>query len=214
MSSPVQRRDAVAPLLDRLTSLAGRVAESDERHRGHTSHEVARTHTDVLLWVAQGPWNGDAEPPEVAVALKDAFAVCESQQDRDFYLEFCWAECARGLDPESVRTAYTKVTRKLVEESGKHRETRHEAELEHVGAICHARLGEMALEVHQADLERGRAEAAARKALEAARALGRGGVTVFSALRRHNVNAEEFAVDVGALVAPPDSKASPGSESS
>jgi hypothetical protein len=203
-STPAQRLVSVAKLLGELDQLAQRVNEGEQStHRSLTSHEVARTRADVFVWIARGKCQGGRMPEAARTALERAFAICEEQKERDYYLEFTWAECAHALGRKGARGAYAKVTKMVVEEAGKHRETRREAELEHVAAICHAHLAKLAprKERHQAELEQGRAEAAARKALETARALGHGGVTIFSAARRHNVACHEFITDVGMLVA-------------
>jgi hypothetical protein len=209
-STPEDRLGSVTDVLDKLEQLATRVDEGEEStHRSRTSHEVARTRADVYVWVARGNYDGATMPKDAQAALERAFEICEEQKDRDYYLEFTWAECAHALGRKCSRRAYLKVTKMLVEEASKHRETRREAELEYVNAICHARLAELAPrgELHQAELEQGRAEVAARNALETARVLAHGGVTIFSAMRRHNVNCEEFIAEVGTLVAPPGADA-------
>ncbi len=225
-------------LIGKLDGLAERVVASDHTRKSRTSHEVARTRADALAWVAYDPaaagaplrkvdveaGTGPDQPADNAAqgvirawALRRAYEVCEAQHQRDFYLEFTRAECAKALGLSGARVAFEEVTRMLVAEAGKHRETRREAELAQVAAICHAQLGSMPSDAEAAQGERrdaatataskaaqaehrNAARAAASKAAETARGLSHTEVTIFSALRRHNISPEAFTREVSDLI--------------
>ena len=217
--APDERLGKTRGLIKKLDSLAAKVAASDHNRKTRTSHEVARTRADVLAWIAYDPTapiltdqdedggavadEPDADAPASEIrrwALHRAYAVCDEQQERDFYLEFTRADCARALGLEGAKEAYEQVASMLVAEAGKHRETRREAELAQVAAICHTRLASMPSETAAEQTEhRNAAAAAASKAAETARSLSHTDVTIFSALRRHNIPPEQFITEVSTV---------------
>jgi hypothetical protein len=221
-STPNERLRKTQELIGKLDNLARRVAASDNARKSRTSHEVARTRADALSWVAydlaaagarlreedleagsaaEQPADDAAEGVIRAWALRRAYEVCDAQHQRDFYLEFTRAECAKTLGLSGARAAFEEVTRMLVAEAGKHRETRREAELAQVAAICHAQLGSMPLDTEAAQGEhRNAATGSASKAAETARSLSHTEVTIFSALRRHNISPEAFIREVSDLI--------------
>lgn len=128
-----------------------------------------------------------------AWALHQAKAICEREDDRDFYVTFALAECEYMLDEQGADASFVRAEQKLAEEVGTLREKRRVAEFEESALICHSRLLALRREDEdKRDAETRQVHQAFRRAREAVQGMRQGRVTVFSQLQRRNLAQKEF----------------------
>jgi tetratricopeptide (TPR) repeat protein len=136
-----------------------------------------------------------------AWALRQAQAICEKQENRDFDVEFALAECYFKLRDRRADSAFEKAEHTLHDQFGEFREKRRTASLQQSLLICHSRL----LKLRGKDAQQRRTETrqvlqASRHAREAVNELRQGHVTVFSQIQRRNVTQTEFKAELQSIV--------------
>lgn len=78
----IDRYGHVAAVLAALAKLADDIGNADEMHRGHTSHQVARTRADIYAWIAYHPTRLH-EPLEHGAVLAAQQAIDDVRAEHD-----------------------------------------------------------------------------------------------------------------------------------